>query len=64
MKHVSSDINILLPINGGDDYILLRVGWGLFQRGNGNQEDLAGRELSKASEFYYKLLKDDLKEVY
>ena len=63
MKHVPSDINVFLPIDDGEDYIIERIGWNLLQRINVNMESVQGRKLSQVSPFFYDLLKDNFKEV-
>lgn len=63
MKHVPSDIDVLLPINDGEDFIIERMGWNILQRGNMNLQDVEGRKLSEASPIYYEILKKPLKEV-
>ncbi len=63
MKHVPSDINVFLPIDHGEDYIIERIGWNLLERANAHLEDVEGRKLSQLSPFYYELLKDNFKEV-
>ncbi len=63
MKHVPSDINVFLPIDNGEDYIVERIGWNLLERANAQLEDIEGRKLSQLSPFYYELLKDNFKEV-
>ena len=64
MKHVPSDINVFLPVDDSEDFIIERLGWNLLQRINMKLEDVEGRKLSQISPFYYELLKDDFKEVY
>lgn len=64
MRHVPSDINIFLPIDNGEDYIVERIGWNLLERMNVALEDVQGRKLSQISPFYYDILKDTFKEVY
>ena len=63
MKHVPSDINVFLPIDDGEDYIIERIGWNMLERINANLEDVEGRKLSQVAPFYYNILKDDFKEV-
>ena len=63
MKHIPSDIDVLLPIDDNEDFIIERLGWNILQRGNINLEDVEGRKLSQASPLFYELLKDSLKEV-
>ena len=64
MKHVSSDINVYLPIDDGEDYIVERIGWNLLERLNITLDDVVGRKLSEVSPFYFELFKDSFKEVY
>ena len=64
MRHVPSDINIFLPIDGGEDYIIERIGWNMLERMNLPLKDVEGRKLSQISPFYYDILKDSFKEVY
>ena len=40
MKHVPSDINVFLPIDDGEDYIIERIGWSMLERVNLNLEDV------------------------
>ena len=63
MKHVPSDINVFLPIDDGDDYIIERIGWNMLERINIGLEDVEGRKFSQISPFYYDILKDAFKEV-
>lgn len=64
MKHVPSDINVFLPIDDGDDFIVERIGWNLLERLNVKLEDVEGRKLSQVSPFYYELFNESFKEVY
>ena len=64
MKHVPSDINVFLPVDDGEDYIVERIGWNLLERMNTKLEDVEGRLLSQISPLYYELFKDAFKEVY
>ena len=63
IKYVSSDVNMLIPIDDGDDFIINRLGWNLLQRGNINLKDVEGRKLSECSPFFYEILKEPLNEV-
>ena len=63
MKHVPSDINVFLPIDDGEDYIIERIGWNLLERININLESVEGRKLSQIAPIYYDLLKDSFKKV-
>lgn len=64
MKHVPSDINVFLPVDDGEDYIVERIGWNLLERANTTLENVEGRLLSQISPLYYNLFKDTFKEVY
>lgn len=64
MKHVPSDINVFLPIDECDDFIVERIGWNLLERLNVRLEDVEGRKLSQVSPFYYELFNESFKEVY
>ncbi|WP_407431632.1 histidine kinase dimerization/phosphoacceptor domain -containing protein [Methanobrevibacter sp.] len=63
IKYVQSDVNMFIPIDDGEDYVINRLGWNILQRGNVNLEDVEGRRLSECSPFFYKILKDSFKEV-
>jgi two-component sensor histidine kinase len=63
MRHVPSDINVFLPIDDSEDFIIERIGWNLLERTNTTLEEVEGRKLSQISPFYYDLLKDTFKEV-
>ena len=63
IRHVPSDINIFLPIDDGEDYIVERIGWNMLERVNVSSEDVEGRKFSQVSPFYYDILKDTFKEV-
>ena len=63
MKHVPSDINVFLPIDDGEDYIIERIGWNLLEITNINLESVEGRKLSQIAPIYYDILKDSFKEV-
>ncbi len=64
MKHVPSDINVFLPIDDGEDFIIERIGWNLLERLNIKLEDVEGRKLSECSPFYYEIFGNAFKEVY
>ena len=63
MKHVPSDINVFLPIDDGNDFIIERIGWNLLERANVQLKDVEGRKLSQISPFFYELLNENFKEV-
>ena len=62
MKHVVSDINVFEPTDDGD-YIIVRLGWNILERGNVSLSDVEGRLLSQASPFYYEIIKEVLDDV-
>lgn len=64
LNNISNDIDIFIPYNNGEDFIIQRLGLGALIRGDIQQEDVAGRLLSKASNAFYNVLKEPLKEVY
>ena len=64
LNHLSNDLDIFVPYNNGEDFIVHRLGLSALVRGNINQSDVAGRLLSKTSPGFYKVLKEPLKEVY
>ena len=61
---LSNDIDIFVPYDDGNDYIIHRLGLGALMRGEITQKDVAGRLLSKTSPGFYKVLAEPLKEVY
>lgn len=63
IKYVQSDINMFIPIDDCEDYIINRIGWNILQRGNFNLDDVEGRRLSECSPFFYELLNEPFKEV-
>lgn len=64
MKNISADINIFIPYNDGEDFIIHQLGKSGLKRGNITQNDIKGRLLSKVSPVYHKLLYEGLFEVY
>ncbi len=64
MKHVPSDINVFLPIDDCEDFIVERIGWNLLERLNLAMDNVVGRKFSEVSPFYYEIFKDTFKEVY
>ena len=64
MKHVPSDINVFLPVNDCEDFIVERIGWNLLERLNLKSEKVEGRLMSQVSPFYFEIFKDTFKEVY
>ena len=64
LNYLSNDLDIFVPVDDGNDYIIHRLGLSALVRGKITQKDVAGRLLSKTSPGFYKVLKDSLKEVY
>ena len=64
LNNLNNDLDIFVPIDGGQDYIVHRLGIGALVRGHIKQSDVAGRRLSRTSPGFYKVLKESLKEVY
>ena len=64
LDELSNDLDIFVPYDNGNDYIIHRLGLGALMRGQIKQKDVAGRLLSKTSPGFYKVLKEPLKEVY
>ena len=64
LNHLSNDLDIFVPYNNGEDFIVHRLGLSALLRGNIKQSDVAGRLLSKTSPGFYSVLKEPLKEVY
>lgn len=64
LNNLSNDLDIFVPIEDGQDYIIHRLGIGALVRGNIKQSDVTGRRLSRTSPGFYKVLKESLKEVY
>ena len=64
LNEINNDLDIFLPYNDGEDFIIHRLGSSALQRGRIKQSDVEGRLLSKASPVFYKILKEPLKEVY
>ena len=64
LDELSNDIDIFVPYDNGNDFIIHRLGLGALTRGEITQKDVAGRLLSKTSPGFYKVLAEPLKEVY
>lgn len=63
ISYVQSDVNMFIPIEGEEDYIVNRLGWNILQRGNINLEDVEGRKLSECSPFFYEIFNEPFKEI-
>ena len=64
LNELSNDLDIFVPYDNGNDFIIHRLGLGALIRGEITQKDVAGRLLSKTSPGFYKVLAEPLKEVY
>ena len=64
LDELSNDLDIFVPYDNGNDYIIHRLGLGALTRGEITQKDVAGRLLSKTSPGFYKILIEPFKEVY
>ena len=64
LNELSNDLDIFVPYDNGNDFIIHRLGLGALMRGEITQKDVAGRLLSKTSPGFYKVLAEPLKEVY
>lgn len=64
LDNLSNDLDIFVAVNGGEDFIVQRLGLSALLRGHIKQSDVAGRLLSKTSPGFYSILKEPLKEVY
>ncbi|MDO5859657.1 sensor histidine kinase [Methanobrevibacter sp.] len=64
LNHLGNDLDIFIPYNDGEDFIVHRLGLSALVRGHIKQSDVAGRLLSKTSPGFYNILKEPLKEVY
>ena len=64
MKNIAADINIFIPHNDGEDFIIHQLGQSGLKRGKITQDDVKGRLLSKVSPVYHQLLYEGLFEVY
>jgi len=64
LNNLSNDLDIFIPYNDGEDFIVHRLGLSALVRGHIKQSDVAGRLLSKTSPGFFNILKEPLKEVY
>lgn len=64
LNQLSNDLDIFVPVDNGNDFIVHRLGLSALTRGSITQSDVAGRLLSKTSPGFYSVLKEPLKEVY
>ena len=64
LNYLSNDLDIFVPVDDGNDFIIHRLGLNALGRGKIKQSDVAGRLLSKTSPGFYQVLREPLKEVY
>ena len=64
IKNVPIDIHILIPYEGGKDFIIENLGSFTLDTFNFTHEDVTGRLLSEVSPLYFNTLYDDLIDVY
>ena len=64
MGNIPMDVNILIPHNDGNDYIIKSAGNFILNRGNLQLDDVRGRLLSKVSPVFYEIFHESLHEVY
>ena len=64
LNELNNDLDIFLPYNDGEDFIIHRLGSSALARGHIKQSDVEGRLLSKTSPGFFKVLKEPLREVY
>ncbi|WP_407421214.1 histidine kinase dimerization/phosphoacceptor domain -containing protein [Methanobrevibacter sp.] len=58
------DMNVFIPYNGGEDFVIQMLGISALERGNISPDDVEGRLLGECSPEYSKVLQDILYEVY
>lgn len=58
LNNLSNDLDIFVPIDNGEDYIVHRLGLSALVRGHIKQSDVGGRRLSKTSPGFYSVLKE------
>ncbi|MCR5027514.1 MAG: hypothetical protein K6A34_08780 [Methanobrevibacter sp.] len=63
IRCVQSDVNMFIPIDDGEDYIVNRIGLNILQRGHIKKEDAEGCKFSQCSPFFYEIFKEPFKEV-
>ena len=64
LDSISNDLDVFIPYNDGEDFIVQRLGLSALLRGNIRQNDVTGRLLSKTSPGFYKVLIEPLRHVY
>ena len=64
LNNLPCDMDVFIPYNGGEDFIIQMLGITALERGDISHEDVEGRLLSKCSPGYSKILQNTLYEVY
>lgn len=64
ISNIPMDVNILIPHNDGNDFIIKSVGDFILERGNLQLDDVRGRLLSKISPVFYEIFHEYFQEVY
>lgn len=64
ITNMPSDLDVFKPVENGNDFLVIRLGWSVLQRGNAKLMDVEGRLLSELSPVFYEIFKDTLKKVY
>lgn len=64
ISNVPMDVNILIPHDDGNDFIIKSVGQFILNKVNLQLDDVRGRRLSKISPAFYEMLHDYLHEVF
>ncbi|WP_407375405.1 histidine kinase dimerization/phosphoacceptor domain -containing protein [Methanobrevibacter sp.] len=64
LDSITNDIDIFIPHNDGEDFIVHRLGLNALVRGHIHQDDVVGRLLSKVSPGFFEVLAEPLREVY
>lgn len=64
LRNIPCDINIYIPHNDGEDFIIYMMGVSILERANVHSKDVEGRLLSQISPEFNEILYDTFYEVY
>lgn len=64
ISNFQRDVDILIPHNGGKDFIIKSLGDYILNKGNLQLDDVKGRLLSKISPIYYEIFQEFFYKVY
>ena len=64
ISNFQRDVDILIPHNGGKDFIIKSLGDFILNKGNIRLDDVRGRLLSKISPIFYEIFQEFFYEVY